>query len=205
MRNPIHELSQELPLASLQKITKYLKKLAPRIGEKELAAFLECTYPITLKPKIAFLQQGAIYYSSALVVSGVLRCFVTDNNGNDKIIQFVSENNFVSNCESYLYQTPSQYTIEAVKQTELVVIKNNDLSLLGQQWSNLAAIGKEVTLNIVTEYKNHLILMLTGSAEEKYTHLTKHKSDLIKSVPIKYLAQFLGVSRETISRLRARR
>jgi CRP-like cAMP-binding protein len=174
------------------------------LTDKEWDSFVAITKIKQLEKGEYFLTSDKICQYSAFVLSGTLRHFLIDTKGNEKITQFSMKGEFVSDCESYIHQKASDCNIQAIEKCELVVFKNSALQELSHENSKFDKIGRQVTNQILSTYKEHLMLLLNYTPEEKYKYILDNKPELISNVSVTHLSQFLGLTRETLSRLRGR-
>lgn len=184
-------------------IRRYIENIA-KLSDEEWHAFEQILTVKEFAKKDRFLKQGQISNYSAFIAKGIFRMFTTDNEGNEKIVQFNSENSFLADCESYLNQNPTEYNIEAIENSTLVVFKNKELESLCHKHPIFEKIGRHVTHEILSYYKEHLKIVMTNSPQERYEHILANRSELIQRVSVTFLAQFLGLTRETVSRLRSK-
>lgn len=174
------------------------------LTEQEWRAFTRILNSQTIHKKQLFLQAGRVCYSSAFVVNGIFKLYTIDTQGNEKIIQFNFENTFLSDCESYINKKPSDYSIEALENSELIVYKNADLEKLCAQFPVFEKIGRQITHEIISDHKEHLKILMTMTPQERYEYLLANRPHLIQRVSVTHLSQFLGLTRETVSRLRSK-
>ncbi len=175
-----------------------------KLTEQEWSLFLAITQSKRLNKGAYFLTNDKICQYSAYVEKGILRHFFIDAKGNEKITQFSMAGEFVSNCESYIQQKPSAYNIQAISTCEIVVFKNADLQELSGSNPTFDKIGKRITTQILSDYKEHLMLLLHYSPEEKYKYILDNKPQWVLYISVTHLSQFLGLTRETVSRLRSK-
>lgn len=131
----------------MERFRQQMTKIA-NLTEQEWMAFLTILEPKTIPKKHLFLQAGQICHSSAFVVAGMFKLYTIDTQGNEKIIQFNIENTFLSDCESYTNQAPSDYSIEALEDAEIIAFRNADLEELCMQFPVFEKIGRQVTHDI---------------------------------------------------------
>jgi CRP-like cAMP-binding protein len=187
----------------MDSLRKELEKIA-LLTDKEWDSFVAITKTKQLDKGEYFLTSDKICQYSAFAISGVLRHFLIDTKGNEKITQFSLAGEFVSDCESYIQQKKSNYNIQAIEKCELVIFKNFALQELSSQNSKFDKIGRQVTHQILSNYKEHVMLLLNYTPEEKYKYILHNKPALITNVSVTHLSQFLGLTRETLSRLRGK-
>jgi CRP-like cAMP-binding protein len=187
----------------MNNLRKELEKTS-LLTDQEWDTFLAITKTQHLDKGEYFLTNNKICQYSAFVISGVLRHFLIDTKGNEKITQFSLPGEFVSDCESFIHQKPSDYNIQAIENCELVVFKNASLQDLSSENPKFDKIGRQVTHQILSNYKEHVMLLLNYSPQEKYQYILDNKPELVANISVTHLAQFLGLTRETLSRLRGR-
>lgn len=158
----------------------------------------------SLKKGSFFLQKGEVCQHSAFVEKGNLRHFMIDTSGKQKILQFSMQNEFVSDCESYMNQQPAYYSIQAIEDTTIILFNNSQLKNLSEQYPVLGQVNNQIIHQILSKYKEHIMILMNLSPHEKYQYLLDNKPEFILRISVTYLSQFLGLSRETVSRLRAK-
>ena len=184
-------------------LKQYLNQISP-LSNEEWTAFQSILKKEILSKKHFFLLQGEVCNRSAFVEKGLFKISLTDSKGNERIVQINPENTFISDCESYQQQKPSELTIEPLEDSEIWVFKNIDLQALCKNFPIFDKIGRQVTHQILSYYKEHINLLMTKTPQERYEYLLKHYPTLIQRVSVTHLSQFLGLTRETLSRLRGK-
>jgi CRP-like cAMP-binding protein len=174
-----------------------------KITDEEWSSFSSILSPTLLNKKECFLKAGEYCKTSAFVSSGLFKLYTTDAEGREKIFQFNIENTFLSDCDSYLNKMPSLYTIEALEKSEIIVFKNIDLEKICAAFPVFDKIGRHITHEILSYYKEHIQLLMTHSPQERYEYLMTKRPYLIQRVSVTHLAQYLGLTRETVSRLKS--
>lgn len=162
----------------------------------------EAFKPKTLRKRQYLLQAGDISKYLAFVVSGALRLFHVDEKGDEHIIQFAIENWWISDRESFSNSTPSLYHIDAVEDSQLLVMdfkQSEQLERLSPAYRKMVEQIKEV--NAIAQQKR-VISSLSFTAREKYKAFLTTYPDLAQRFPQRMIASYLGLKPETLSRLR---
>lgn len=150
------------------------------------------------------LQAGDVDKVIAFVEKGSLRCYSVDNEGNEHIVQFAIEGWFISDLYSFLTGEPATYNIDALEDSELVVISrsaNDELMAKSpkyQLYMFQQVTGAYIALQRRVTSSNSL------SPEERYKNFLTSYSDVVQRVPQHMIASYLGVKPETLSRIRRR-
>lgn len=184
------------------------EQLAKSIGEKvtlTAAEFDLCRtffIPKKIRKKQTLLLEGDVCTYNAFIEKGILRSYTTDAKGNEHIIQFAFEGWWITDLSSFLMGENSTYTIEAIEDSELLL---------------LTAAAREELMNALPVFERYQRLLLenayialqarvnsalTATAEEKYTKLTIAYPDIVARVPQHMIASYLGLTPETLSRVR---
>ena len=124
--------------------------------------------------------------------------------GIDKTTYFYHANDFVSSYESFTKQVPSRHYFAAVKSAKVAVFNARVVHELLQKYSRfdvLARIAMEEELSVAQDM---IASFVTLNAEQRYLNLLKSKPDLLREIPQYHIATYLGVSPETLSRIRNR-
>lgn len=138
------------------------------------------------------------------VKSGILRHYVTDNNGNEKIIQFFMEGAFFDDCGSYVNNQPIDYYIQAIEDVEIIYFYLDELKQMAEQSPLIERVGNKISAAFLQNHQEHIMILMKFNPEERYKYLLTNKPELVKRISVTHLAQFLDVSRETLSRMRAK-
>lgn len=148
------------------------------------------------------LQQGKIAKEIAFIEQGLFRQYYINNEGKEITSCFCKENSITCSYKSLITQQESDISIEALEDAKLITISLNSMNKLletdsfWQQFGRLAAENEY----IISESHNRFLKDL--SATDKYLHIMDNDSELLQRVPLKYLATYLQISPETLSRVR---
>lgn len=149
-----------------------------------------------------FLKEGKNSTRIGFVTQGIFRIFVSDNSGNEVIKYFAKENQFVTDLESFNYNKPATDNIQAITYCELMVISKTELETLKIKIPKFQFAMKAISeMALLNKIKDQSFLRL-GSATEKYQEFIKHHADIALRVPLQYIAAYLGVTPQSLSRIR---
>lgn len=156
------------------------------------------------KRKHQFLvQEGDFVNKEYWVIKGCLKTYFFDNTGKEHILQFAMENWWTSDYEAFTSQTKAKTSIDCIEDTELLYITfenreklTSEMHKMERFWAKKSKIGR-------IALQNRILSLLKNSAKERYDLLLKQYPQLFQRVSKKLIASYLGVSRETLSRLNA--
>ncbi|ACU63544.1 putative transcriptional regulator, Crp/Fnr family [Chitinophaga pinensis DSM 2588] len=156
-----------------------------------------------LKKKEHLLQEGEICRHSGFVVKGCLRTYRVDEEGKEHTLKFVIENWWAYEPESYSNGTPSAFNIQALEDTELILCLKDDFQYLLERIPNLRVLTEKLQSNSFNASQQRIYHQIGHSPEERYKSFIAEYPDIFNRVPLHMLASYLGMSRETITRIRA--
>ena len=151
-----------------------------------------------------FLYEGEVSKYSAFIIKGAMRQYTVDDKGMDRTVNLFLETWWAGDRESFMTGVPSLYFVDAWEDTEtLIVTRKNALYLIDQIPSLLQWIRKMDENNAVATQKR-LNAAISLSAEERYYELEKTYPEFLQRFPQHIIASYLGINRETLSRIRSR-
>lgn len=158
----------------------------------------------TLQKKELLLQQGEVCTAIAFVEKGLLRAFSVDENGAEHIIQFAPEGWHTADLYSFLTQEKAVYTIEALEDVTLTTITKENHELLLIESRKYEAFTRELITNAYVALQRRLNASVSLSLEERYQNFMKKYNDIANRVPQHMIASYMGLTPETLSRVRKR-
>lgn len=168
------------------------------------ALLLASAQLLHLKRKQFFLQEGKICRHIGFIETGSLRAYALMD-GKEINTAFYLENNFATNLKSLRNITPSEQYIQAMEDTHLWLLAKEDLVLLYKQYAELESFGRNLLEGLVIEQEEQAQLFRLYTPEERYLYMETHYPALLQRISQSQLASYLGIARETISRIRKRR
>jgi CRP-like cAMP-binding protein len=159
--------------------------------------------PKKLRKKQYLLQEGDVCRYTAFVEKGMLRTFTVDEKGNEPILQFSMEGWWIADLYSFLTEEPSMYNVEALEECELLLITKENWEILLAKVPAFERYFRLLIQNNLIATQRRLMSSLSESAEEKYTKLINNFPGCIQRVPQHMIASYLGITPETLSRIRA--
>lgn len=148
------------------------------------------------------LNEGETARHMIFISKGLLRLFRRDEKGREFILKFSSENRWLTDRESYRYERPSKANIEALENCEILLWKKDDFELLLLQIPAFKHMMKELSAKNQAAVQARLYSTMAATAEEKYLQFSEKHPALLNRVPLHMVASYLGLSRETLSRIR---
>jgi CRP-like cAMP-binding protein len=180
---------------------RYIKMQAV-LTEEDIRLFRDTAIEKKLRRKDLLLQEGEICRYKTFVCKGFLRTYRTTGNGNEHVMQFSPENSWTTDPESYEHHTPSCYNIDALEYTEVVMWTKKDFNYLFDHIPLLKVYSDKLIASNLSRTRQRVFSAISATAEERYDEFIKMYPGILTRVPLYMVASFLGVSRETLSRIR---
>lgn len=157
---------------------------------------------IKLKKKEYLFREGDMARYVGFVNQGVLRYYFVDNQGEEHIIYFAQEEWWVGDLNSFYGQTPTPYNLQALEDTEIFGFHLENFDLIRREVPPFEEFRKASHAKATAARINNSLSLLSESAEERYTKLLKSFPDIFQRVPQHYIASFLGIKPQSLSRIR---
>lgn len=156
---------------------------------------------ITKRKGSYIIKEGQTVSSFFVIRKGMIRSFF--RRGNQEITAwFGYEGQQFAAITSFFDNKPSHETIECLENCEFQFISGKDMAELYQKHNDLNTIGRKIVEDYCKVLDDRIFALQTMSAEQRYKDLMQHHPEVIKRVSLGYIASFLGISQETLSRVR---
>jgi CRP-like cAMP-binding protein len=188
------------------------------LTESPFVAFAKDIYPISAEAR-AFINQKTFLYRVRknellvtagnicthlfLIKKGVLRSYVKE--GIKEITTWITgEHDLVTCITSFGLQRPARENIQAIEDCELYGLSHNDLEYLYDHFPEMNIVGRKILEKYYRDAEERAFIARLTEATSKYKHFVVTKHDLLTRVPLKFIASYLGVTLETLSRIRSK-
>jgi CRP-like cAMP-binding protein len=183
-------------------IRKYFESILPLTDEEWMAYSSYLTQKKVTKQGY-LLESGKVCDFIAFIEDGSFRFFF-NNDGNEVVTAFFFSGDFLSNYRSFLTGLPSTHYIESLSDSTLWIIKKEHQILLYNKYPKFERLGRLIAENLYLSVAKRLDSSLYETPEERYRDLLNRNSRLLQDVPQYMLASYLGISPESLSRIRKR-
>ena len=173
------------------------------IDNKAVSQLPQNCKSIHLKKGEFVLREGETCRHTFFVESGLLKQYSIDEKGKEHILLFAPEQWFVTNIETVHFNRPSNYFIEAIEETNLLLIDEDLLTKLSMNNRTFLEFNNKLLHSHIMNLQNRVTQLLSASAEERYLDFMKSYPQLMQRVPQWMIAAYLGVTPESLSRVRA--
>jgi CRP-like cAMP-binding protein len=149
------------------------------------------------------VKAGSMCTGVYLIRKGILRSFIKE--GQKEITTWISCEHELATCiTSYGLQQPARENIQALEDCELIVLSTADLQYLYEHFPESNIVGRKILEKYYRDAEERAFIARLMEATTKYKHFIATKSDLLNRVPLKFIASYLGMTLETLSRIRSK-
>ncbi|WP_410220873.1 Crp/Fnr family transcriptional regulator [Pedobacter sp.] len=185
----------------LEHFQLYLKSRL-QLTDAQAVEATSCLNTKTFKKGQIILSPGDLRSDNYFVNSGLLRSFTIDEKGKEHIIQFAPENWVISDRDSSIFNEPSQLFIDAIEQTEVVIVPKDFFSDIKNIVPQILELNILMLHNSIRFMQKRINMLLGATAEDRYLDFIKLYPNLTLRVPQWMIASYLGVTPESLSRVR---
>jgi len=183
-----------------EKLITELEKITDFTGE-EVELFLNSFTEIFIKKGEHFLIEGNVCKNMGYIKNGLMM-YYKNVDGIDIPADFAIENEWVTYLKSFSTGTQSDMSIKAIEDTLLLTISNTKISELFNKHAKLIKLKNYYTEVSFIRNIEHSLNLATLNAKQRYYKFMKNHPDLLNRVPQYYIAAYLGIKPQSLSRLR---
>ena len=172
------------------------------ITDEEFARSTTFFIPKKLRKNQFLLREGEVCKCIAFVVKGCLRCYSVDDKGEEHIVQFAVEDWWISDPYSALTGEPSEYNIDALEDSELLILERGAEQQLLLEIPKFERMFRLLLENRFVANQRRITASLSTSAEDRYLSFLKTYPAIAQRVPQSQIASYLGITPQSLSRIR---
>jgi len=173
-----------------------------QLTDEEFDVISKFFIPKKLRKKQFLLHEGEVCKNIGFVNSGCLREYTIGNKGSEHIIQFAIEDWWISDPNSYLSGLPSTYNIDALENSEVLLLEKSAREKLLDSCPKMERFFRILIEANFVATQRRITESLSTSAEERYLKFIKMYPKLIEQVSQNHIASYLGITPQSLSRIR---
>ncbi len=158
----------------------------------------------TLRKGHFLLREGDVARHLAFVVKGCLRCYSIDRKGEVHVVQFAIEDSWISDPYSSLTGEPSEYNIDAIEDSELLILDRSAQEKLLSEIPKFERLFRLLLEGRFVANQKRITGSLSSSAAERYLNFLKKYPAIARRVPQTQIAAYLGITPQSLSRIRSK-
>jgi CRP-like cAMP-binding protein len=173
-----------------------------KLTEEECDELKKCwCHSVTLKRNDYLAMPGQTESKLFYVISGSMRLYYP-HNGEEICVGFAYDHNLICSYPSFIQEKPSHYYIQALSKTELIAVTKKDFYALFDRYPGIERTWRMLEEDALLGKIEREVEMLTFTPEERYSRLLERSPHIFQRIPRKYIASYLRMSPETLSRIR---
>jgi len=173
-----------------------------RISNEEMEAFLSRTHEKKFKRQETLSLPGKIPNEVFFIQKGLIRVFITDEEGREHTIHFALENQFIADYANFIINKPSAYTLQALEETEVVVLPRKAIDWGYENLREGQKMGRLIAEYYFIYQDNRIKNPYITSPKERYDAITEVFPNIHNRVPQHMIASYLGITPIHLSRLK---
>jgi len=147
------------------------------------------------------VQEGDLVQYNYFIVQGLTKSFYTDETGREHIMHFAMDNNWVTDPQAFQLQKKSNLNIYCLEKSEVLAISYENIEKICAGVEKMQYYFRKKSIEENIQLQRRVQCLITNNAANRYHDLVTNNPQLVQRVPKKMIASYLGVSRETLSRL----
>ena len=184
-------------------IIAYIKSYAASpLGENDIKLIKNTFLLKRFRKRQYLLQAGEVCKYSAFIVKGAMRQYSVDEKGNEHVVRLSIENWWAADRESFTMLTPSIYNIDAWEDTDALLVTYADFAGMINKIPALSELIRKLDENHAFALQKRVNASISLSAEKRYEDFAKQYPEFIQRFPQHIIASYLGITKETLSRIR---
>lgn len=170
------------------------------LSDEEFAYILSHFEEKKLKKHQFLIQENDIVKNDYFVLNGCLKSYHVDSNGKEHIVQFATQNWWITDFQAYFNKTTATLYIDCIEDCELLSLSLENREKLCAEMHKIEHFFRRKSNSGYVALQQRILSMLNNNPQERYDRLLLSNPILFQKVPKKLIASYLGVSRETLSR-----
>lgn len=156
---------------------------------------------LTIDKETKIVKEGQFADKTYFISTGSARAFYLKD-GKDITDWFAFENDFISSINSFFLNIPSPHYIEVLEPTVLLEISRDKIIYLSDKYKEFDRLGKLIVTKTMLQLQQRVVSIQFEAAQQKYENILKIRPDITQRVPLTHIASYLGITLETLSRIR---
>ncbi|GAB3317702.1 Crp/Fnr family transcriptional regulator [Larkinella ripae] len=181
---------------------EYIKAQGTTLSDEQIRLVGRAAIEKTVPRKQLLLQAGEVCRHKMFVVKGFLRTYRMGPDGSEHLMQFSPELSWITEGESYTNRSPSAYCIDALEESQLLMWNRDQFDALLHQLPALKTFSEQLISRNLYASRNRIYKAISATPEEKYEDFILSYPGILRRVPLRMIASYLGVSLKTLTRIR---
>lgn len=169
--------------------------------DEEMDIIMSHFKPMSIPAGEYFADEGIVCKNIGFITKGYVRTYY-EINDQEVTTMVLTKHNIVTAHTSFTLQRPSMSYIQAITDCELLVMSKESMEELYQRFPKWERLGRLITEQVYGYMESRVVDYLSLSPEDRYRKMLENEAKILKHVPLRYIASMLGITPETLSRIR---
>ena len=184
-------------------LEKELKEIAG-MNDEEVELYMSLLTKKCLRKKDYLLMPGDICRYVSYIIKGCMRRYIIDEHSKEIILNFAMEDHWVGDLESFVFQKPTDFYMQTLEDCELTQLSRENFSRACKEIPKFKIFHDDKAQRNHFSALKRLSKAKSATPEEKYLDLMEKQPQIFQRVPLHYIASYLGIEPESLSRIRKR-
>jgi CRP/FNR family transcriptional regulator len=191
---------EQLKPRIMDQLRKHIEEITP-LSDEEFEYVKTFLTRKRVRKHQYLIQAGDIVSSDYWITRGIFRAFYVDTAGKEHILQFAPENSWLSDYNALFDKTESKMNVVCMEDAEVLCLTLSAKERLASELHKMEHFFRMRVTKGYTVQQHRIISLLSDTPRQRYEEFESLYPNIVKKVPKKYIAGYLGISRETLSRL----
>jgi CRP-like cAMP-binding protein len=187
----------------MENLRKHIEELVP-VSDEEFEKIKPFFTIKRVRKHQYLIQEGDNVIYEYVVMSGIFKLFYLDGEGKEYIVQFARSNWWMCDYNAYFFKKPATLNAVCMEEGEVLCLTLHGREQLSADFHKMEHFFRVKLTNGYAALQRRITSLLSSTPQERYQEFSELYPNLIQEIPKKYIAEYLGVSRETLSRLSGR-
>ncbi|MEP1489416.1 MAG: Crp/Fnr family transcriptional regulator [Algibacter sp.] len=183
-------------------ILDYISKYVALTEEEETFLLSKISYRRYLKGQY-IVQQGDVCKYECFVVSGCTKTFYMDDEGQEHVVMFSIEDWWTSDMGSFITQTPADFNVQCIENTELIMFSNDIIEDLYSEIPKLERFFRQIIAKGFVASQKRIVRSFSLSAKDRYIYFSNQYPKIEQRIPQYMIASYLGITKEFLSKIKS--
>ncbi len=181
-------------------INKVAEHYTP-LGDACIEEYIKSTKILRYDKPTVIIKEGEYSDKTYFIASGAAGAYYLKD-GKDISDWFAFENDFISSVNSFILDVPSPHYVEVLEPSVLLEISRDEVNRLTALFPEVGMLGYQIVVKVMLQLQHRIVSLQFETAQQKYDNLLKIRPDITQRVPLTHIASFIGITLETLSRIR---
>lgn len=172
------------------------------LSTEELEEVISHFEEVKMPKNTILIRQGEVCDKLYFMTKGIARSYYLKADGKEVTQWFFSVGKFMTSADSFFQQTPSLYYLETLEDCTLYQASKTSMDMLFSKYHKMEQLGRLVSIEMLTKVINKLNAIQFQTAKERYDYMLAEFPDIVPRIPLGHIASYLGMTQETLSRIR---